>query len=137
VIINCHHTVYRITDYTISATIGVFTEINICSRFAGTVKAHARPRSAALLAPFCWILPMKLPVDKLNFNAYIIGMLLPGINLVPVIERVVNDFASVIGIAALLLALIKKIKILPRQEYQPLKKIKLPRGKFEFSGNTP
>jgi hypothetical protein len=37
-------------------------------------------------------------------------MLLPGINLVPVIERVMNDAASVLGIAALLFGLLKKIK---------------------------
>jgi hypothetical protein len=35
-------------------------------------------------------------------------LLLPGIQFIPVIERIVNDAASVVGIAALLLALIKK-----------------------------
>jgi hypothetical protein len=45
---------------------------------------------------------MKLPVDKPNFYAYITGMLLPGIHFAPVIERVVNDAASVLGIAAIL-----------------------------------
>jgi hypothetical protein len=48
------------------------------------------------------------PIDKTNFYAYITGMLLPGINLIPIVERVVNDAASVIGIAALFYAILKK-----------------------------
>ena len=49
------------------------------------------------------------PVDKTNFIAYITGMLLPGIHFAPVIERIVNDAASVVGIAAILYSIIKKI----------------------------
>ena len=51
-------------------------------------------------------------------------MLLPGIHFAPVIERVLNDAASVLGIAAILYSIIKKISSPAGETGRPfLKKI--------------
>ena len=57
----------------------------------------------------CFYPTLKIfPIDKAYFIEYIIDMFLHEIHCLPIIERVINDAASVLGIAALLHTILKK-----------------------------